>query len=101
MSSTPHVMPVRKYVLVWATLMVLTGITVVVAFQNLGPLNNVVALTIAVIKATLVILFFMHARYSTRLTKMTIISAFVWLLILITFTLTDFGSRGWLGVPGK
>jgi cytochrome c oxidase subunit 4 len=94
-------MPIRKYVLVWAILMVMTAITVVVAFQNLGPLNNIVALTIAVFKATLVILFFMHARYSTRLTKMTIISAFIWLAILIVFTLTDFGSRGWLGVPGK
>jgi cytochrome c oxidase subunit 4 len=99
--SSPHIMPVRMYVLIWATLMVFTAITVFVAFQNLGPLNNIVALTIAVTKATLVILYFMHARYSTRLTKMVIVSAFVWLIILLGFTLIDFGSRGWLGVPGK
>jgi cytochrome c oxidase subunit IV len=100
-SSAPHVLPVRAYLGVFAILIVLTAVTVTVAFQDLGPLNNIVAITIAVTKASLVILYFMHAKYSTRLTKMIISSAFVWLLILITFTLFDFGTRGMLGVPGK
>lgn len=99
--STHHVLPIRLYVAVWLVLVMLTGTTVAVAFQDLGPLNNIVALTIAVTKATLVILFFMHARYSTALTKLVIVCAFVWLVILLGFTLADFGSRGWLGVPGK
>jgi cytochrome c oxidase subunit 4 len=100
-SSPVHVLPVRAYVAVFAILIVLTGVTVTVAFQDLGPLNNIVALTIAVTKATLVILYFMHAKYSSRLIKLIIPSAFIWLLILITFTLFDFGTRGMLGVPGK
>jgi cytochrome c oxidase subunit 4 len=96
-----HISPVRSYVGIFLALMVLTTITVYVAFLDLGPLNTLVALGIAVIKASLVILFFMHARYSTRLTKLVIVSAFLWLFILFTFTMTDFVSRGWLGVPGK
>jgi len=99
--SSGHVMPIGKYVAVFLALLVGTAITVYVAFQNLGPLNNVVALGIAGIKATIVILFFMHAKYSTRLTKLVIVSGFFWLVILIAFTLADFESRGWLGFPGK
>jgi cytochrome c oxidase subunit 4 len=96
-----HISPVRNYVGVFLALMVLTAITVYVAFLDLGPLNIFVALGIAVIKASLVILFFMHARYSSRLTKLVIVSAFLWLIILFAFTMTDFMSRGWMGVPGK
>jgi cytochrome c oxidase subunit 4 len=96
-----HVSPVRSYVRVFLALMGLTGLTVFVAFQNLGPLNNFVALGIAVIKASLVILFFMHGKYSTRLTKLVIVCAFLWLIILFAFTMSDFASRGWMGVAGK
>jgi len=96
-----HISPVRSYVGVFLTLMALTAITVFVAFQDLGPMNNFVALGIAVIKASLVILFFMHGKYSTKLTKLVIGSAFLWLLLLFAFTMSDFMSRGWLGVPGK
>ena len=83
------------------SLLSLIGVTIGVAFLELGALNNIVALTIAVTKATLVILYFMHAKESSRLIKLAIPSAFVWLLILITFTLYDFGTRGAIGVPGK
>jgi len=100
-SSSVHVLPVRAYLAVFAILIVLTAVTVTVAFQDLGPLNNIVAMSIAVTKATLVVLYFMHAKYSSRLTKLIICSAFVWLAILISFTLFDFGTRGMLGVPGK
>ena len=96
-----HISPVRNYVGVFVALMSLTAITVVAAFQDLGPMNTFVALAIAVLKASLVILFFMHGKYSTKLTKLVIASAFLWLLLLFAFTMSDFMSRGWLGVPGK
>jgi cytochrome c oxidase subunit 4 len=94
-----HVVPVRTYLLVFFALLVLTGITTGVAFVDLGPLNTVVALAIAVCKMLLVILFFMHVRYSGPLTKIVIVAAFFWLLILISLTLSDFRTRGWTPSP--
>lgn len=96
-----HVVPVKTYVLILAILLVLTMITVRVAFMNLGVLNNIAALTIAVIKMVLVILYFMHLRHSSRLTWLVVAAGFVWLGILISLTMNDYVSRGWLGVPGK
>jgi len=96
-----HVSPVRTYGLILGALLLLTGITVTVAFQDLGVLNDVVALGIAVAKMILVVLFFMHAKYSTRLTRIVIAGGLGWLLLLIGFTLSDYLSRGWLGLPGK
>ncbi len=96
-----HVSPLRTYFLVFGALLVFTLTTVVVAFQHLGPLNDLVALGIAGTKMTLVVLYFMHAKYSTRLTKLVVVSGFAWLLILFAFTLSDYVSRGWLGVEGK
>ena len=96
-----HVSPLRVYVLIFGALMVLTLTTVLVAFQHLGPLNDFVALGIAGTKMTLVVLYFMHAKYSTRLTKLVLASGLAWLLILFAFTLSDYVSRGWLGVAGK
>jgi cytochrome c oxidase subunit 4 len=96
-----HPSPVRTYALVFAVLMLLTATTVFVAFQHLGALNDVVALSIAATKMLLVVLFFMHARGATRLTKIVAAGGFAWLLLLIAFTLSDYTSRGWLGVPGK
>jgi len=75
--------------------MVLTAITVGVAYVHLGALNFPVALGIAIVKASLVILFFMHAKYSSRLTKVIIGSGFFFLVILFTLTLTDILSRDW------
>ncbi len=96
-----HVSPLRTYALVFAALLVLTATTVLVAFQPLGALNDIVALGIAATKMLLVVLFFMHAKYATRLTKIVAASGFAWLLLLIAFTLSDYVSRGWLGVAGK
>ena len=81
--------------------MVGTAVTVFVAFQDLGILNNLVMLAIAVTKATLVVMFFMHARHSSTLTKVTIVASVVWLLILFTFILQDYLTRGMLPYPGK
>jgi cytochrome c oxidase subunit IV len=95
-----HVSPKRVYYVIFASLMVLTAVTIGVAFINLGPLNFPVALAIAIVKATLVILFFMHVKYSSRLTKLTVGTGFFFLLVLFTLTLTDYLTRGWLtGLP--
>lgn len=96
-----QVVPVRTYVLIFAALLLLTATTTIVAFQDLGPLNNLVAMGIAVIKATLVVLYFMHAKGSPRLTKLVIAAALLWLVLLFALTLGDYVSRDWLGVPGK
>lgn len=96
-----HVSPVRLYLGIFAALMVFTAITVAVAFVNLGPLNFPVALSIAIVKATLVILFFMHVKYSSRLTKLIVGTGFFFLLVLFTLTLTDYLSRGWLTAPAS
>jgi cytochrome c oxidase subunit 4 len=92
-----HVVPVRTYLAVFAALLALTAATTAVAFVNLGPLNVVIMLAIAVIKATLVVLYFMHVRYSSRLTWVVVSGGFAWLLVIIAFTLSDFVTRGLLG----
>ena len=82
------------YVAIWAALMCLTVITATIAFVDLGPLNTVVALVIATFKALLVVLFFMHVKYaSEKLTKMVVISAVFWLLILLFLSLADYTTR--------
>lgn len=89
--------PSRKpYFLTFGFLIVMTFITVVVAKFNLGPLNDIVALTIAVLKGTAVVLFFMHVRHSSNLTKLTVVSGFLWLAFMIFITLSDYWTRGWL-----
>jgi cytochrome c oxidase subunit 4 len=95
---TEHITSVRTYVLVFLALMVLTAITVLVAFQDFGAWNDVVALTIAVIKASLVVLFFMHIYHSTRLSKLVVVSGLLWLVILIGLTMSDYLSRGLVGL---
>ena len=94
-----HVSPLRTYYAIFASLMVLTAVTVGVAFVNLGPFNFPVAISIAILKATLVVLFFMHAKFSSRLTKLFIATGFFFLLILFTLTMTDYVSRGWQTAP--
>ena len=83
------------YVAVFAILIILTLTTVVVAEIELGPWNVVVALGIAVIKATLVILFFMHVKDSSALTKLIVVAGFFWMAILFGLTFNDYISRGW------
>ena len=90
-----HVVPRKVYYAVFVALLVLTAITTAVAFADLGPWNTVVALGIAFLKATLVALFFMHVKYSPRLTQVVVAGGLFWLAILIVLTLSDFVSRGW------
>jgi cytochrome c oxidase subunit 4 len=89
-----HVSPKSVYYAIFGALMVFTVITVEVARYNLGSLNFPVAIGIAITKATLVILFFMHAKYSSKLTKLFVGTAFFFLAILLGLTMTDFLSRG-------
>src|ERR1051326_4532056 len=89
-----HTLSSKMYYGIWIALMVLTVVTASVAFIDLGPLNTVVALLIATCKALLVILFFMHVKYtSEKLTKLVIISSVFWLLILRCLSLAYYSTR--------
>jgi len=90
-----HVVPISLYVAIWAALMVGTGLTVFAASVELGIFNIVVALLIATIKGTLVVLFFMHLRYSTKLTMITVVAAIFFLLIMFSLSMTDYLTRAW------
>jgi cytochrome c oxidase subunit 4 len=90
----------KIYALVAVALLALTLITVEVAFVDLGRLNALIALTIAVVKALLVILYFMHVRYSSPLTWVYVGAGVVWLIILLSLTMGDFLTRHWLSIPG-
>lgn len=96
-----HVVPVSLYVGIWAALMTLTLTTVLVSFAELGPFNIVAALVIATIKGSLVVLFFMHLRYSPKLTMVAVIAALFWLFIMFSLTMTDYLSRGWATFAGR
>lgn len=101
-----HVVPLRVYFAVFSALLVLTWLTVAAARFDFGtvallgavlPLNLLVALAIAVTKATLVVLFFMHVRYGTSLVRVIVIAALIWLGILLLLTFGDYWTRGWVG----
>jgi cytochrome c oxidase subunit 4 len=94
-----HISPKSTYYAIFVSLMVLTAITVAVAFINLGALNFPVAIAIAITKATLVVLFFMGVKYSSRLTKMVVGMAVFFLMTMFGLTLTDYLSRGWSSSP--
>lgn len=90
---TEHIVKPGTYLGIITTLLVLTGLTVFAAFVDLGRFNIVVALGIATIKGTLVVLFFMHAKYSPRRTQLVIVSGIFWLALLLFMTLSDYVSR--------
>jgi cytochrome c oxidase subunit IV len=94
--SAGHVAPKSMYYMVFGALVVGTILTVAAAKVDMGPLNNVVMLAIAATKATLVILFFMHVRWSSRLTWVVAMAGFFWLLILFGITMGDYMTRGWI-----
>ena len=91
-----HILPKRTYYTVFAILMFCTYLTWQVAYFDLGPFNTVAALAIAAFKATLVVLFFMHVRYSTRLTWAVVAGGLFWLGILLALTMSDYLSRGFI-----
>ena len=93
--SPHHIVPTTVYYAIFATLLVLTGVTVAVAYIDLGRMNTVLALAIAGFKAIIVVLFFMHVKYSTRLVKLTLMAGMYWMGILLVLTLSDYLTRGW------
>lgn len=93
-----HVVSRKIYFAIFGALMVMTGVTVWVANFDLGRWNAIVALSIAVVKATLVVLYFMHVRYSSKLTWVFIGAGVIWLIILFAFTLSDYLTRGWVPI---
>lgn len=88
-----HIVSPKIYLVIFLTLMAGTGITVWAAFNNYGAFNIVIALAIATFKATLVVLYFMHARYSPKRTQLVIVCSVFWLAILLALTLTDYTTR--------
>jgi cytochrome c oxidase subunit 4 len=101
-----HIVPIRVYITIFLILLVGTTLTVLAAFQDFTyhvrgreiALNAVIALTIAVTKATFVVLYFMHVRYSSRLVWVVVTSALFWMAIMFALTLADYWTRGWLPV---
>jgi cytochrome c oxidase subunit IV len=91
-----HIIPKRTYYTIFAILMFCTYLTWQVAYFDLGAFNTIAALAIAAFKATLVVLFFMHVRYSTRLTWAVVTGGLFWLGILLVITMSDYLSRGWI-----
>jgi cytochrome c oxidase subunit IV len=90
-----HVTPPIVYIVIFATLLVLTALTVGASYVEMGVFNPIIAIAIGVIKATLVVLFFMGVKYSTRLTKLTVGAGLFTFLALISMTLADYISRAW------
>lgn len=96
-----HIVPKSVYFLVFITLIVMTWVTAFVSTIDLGRLNVFVALSIAIFKASLVVLFFMHVKYGTKLTKMIVLASLYWLILLLFIAMADLWTRGWMGVPGR
>ena len=100
-NTAAHIDSVGTYLGVLVTLLIATAATTAVAYVDLGVFSTVVALGIACIKMLLVALFFMHIRHSTKLTRLVVLGGLLWLAILLLLTLSDFLTRGMIGVPGK
>lgn len=90
-----HIVTPLQYVYVYVTLLIGTVLTVLAAKVELGVFNPIVALGIACFKATIVILFFMHVKYQSRLIKVTVAAGFFTFIVLITMTMSDYISRAW------
>ena len=95
-----HVVPVGVYIAIFLSLMVLTGLTIFASSKDFGPGNTIIAVSIAMIKATLVVLYFMHVRYSDNVVRIVVFAGFLWLGVLIFLTLSDYVARGWLFIYG-
>jgi cytochrome c oxidase subunit 4 len=93
--SEHHVVPLKIYLLIFFGLMIGTVLTVAAAFVNMGFMNTPVALIIAFIKASLVIMYFMHVKYSPKLVGLFAIAGFFWLSIMLALTMQDYYTRGW------
>jgi cytochrome c oxidase subunit IV len=97
--AEPHIVPVKTYLYTFIALLFLAGLTTAVAFVDLGRFNTILAMAIALVKMILVLLIFMHLRYSAKLVRVVFIAGFFWLALLIGLTLTDYSSRSWIPDP--
>jgi cytochrome c oxidase subunit 4 len=95
------VLSIKQYALTWIALLALVLITTLIAMVDLGPFTMIIAITIAATKASLVAAFFMHALYESKLVRVIVAGGVLWFLIMVTLTLGDYVSRGWLPFPGK
>jgi cytochrome c oxidase subunit IV len=93
--SLNHVVSPVIYIVVATILLIMTAVTAAVSFVDLGTFNAVVALFIACFKASIVVLFFMHVKYSSKLTKLTLFSGLFLFCVLIALTLSDYTTRAW------
>jgi cytochrome c oxidase subunit 4 len=93
--ASHHIVSPAQYAMVFATLLACTALTVFAADINLGVFNPIIALAIASFKGVIVILFFMHVKYQSRLIKVTVAAGFFMFLVLVTMTLSDYISRAW------
>jgi cytochrome c oxidase subunit IV len=94
-----HIVPIRVYATIFLVLLVGTTLTVAAAFVDFPwRLNTIVALTIATIKATFVVLYFMHVRYSSRLIWVIVAAALFWMAIMFAFTFSDYLTRDWISI---
>jgi cytochrome c oxidase subunit 4 len=98
---THHIIPVRTYLIIYFALLAFLVATVGASFLPESAPHLLIAMTIATIKAVLIVLFFMHVYYSSRLTWVVAGASFLWLALLLIFLLADYLSRGWLNIPGK
>jgi len=100
--SHQHILPVRTYLNIFGALMALLFLTLAAYWWiDLGSLNLVIALLIATTKAVLIMLYFMHVRFSNKLTWVFSGASFFWLGILLILTMSDYTTRNWLPIPGK
>jgi cytochrome c oxidase subunit 4 len=93
-----HIIPKKTYYTIFAILMILLAATVGAAYVDVGSFNIIIAMTIAVVKATLVILYFMHVRYSSRLVWVFAGIGFLWLIIMVGLTMSDYATRNWIAI---
>lgn len=97
----PPTVSIGKYAAVFGSLLILALATTLIGFLDLGPFNMIIAITIAAAKASLIAAFFMQALYEGKIVRIVIAGGVVWFLIMLTLTLGDYMSRGWLPFPGK
>lgn len=91
----------KTYALTFGALLLLALTTTLIGFLDLGPFNTVIAIAIAAAKAALVAMFFMQALYEGKIVRIIMTGGVVWFLIMLTLTLGDYATRGWLAIPGK
>jgi cytochrome c oxidase subunit IV len=95
------VVSIRTYTLTWLALLALVLATTLIGFLDLGPFSMGIAILIATAKAALIVAFFMQARYEAKIIRVIIAAGVVWFLIMVSNTIGDYVSRGWLPFPGK